>query len=101
MMMMMFMNIDSVSFVILFFCGLVSYILSNKHFLLMLISLEVMVLAVYMTLFFYFVQFGSESLLNMIYLSMSVCEGALGLALLVILIRTHGMDMVMIFDSLW
>nr|YP_009441834.1 NADH dehydrogenase subunit 4L [Xylosandrus germanus]AOY39587.1 NADH dehydrogenase subunit 4L [Xylosandrus germanus] len=89
------------SFVILFFCGLVSYILSNKHFLLMLVSLEVMVLSVYMTMFFYFVQFSSESLLSMIYLSMSVCEGALGLALLVILIRTHGMDMVMVFDSLW
>nr|YP_009441873.1 NADH dehydrogenase subunit 4L [Xylosandrus morigerus]AOY40042.1 NADH dehydrogenase subunit 4L [Xylosandrus morigerus] len=89
------------SFMFLFLCGLVSYILSNKHFLVMLVSLEVMVLSVYMLMFFYFVQFSSESLLNMVYLSMSVCEGALGLALLVVLIRTHGMDMVMIFDNLW
>nr|AOY39678.1 NADH dehydrogenase subunit 4L [Scolytinae sp. BMNH 1040080] len=89
------------SFSILFLSGLISYILSNKHFLLMLISLESMVLSVYMLMFFYFVQFSSESFVNMIYLSMSVCEGALGLTLLVVLIRTHGMDMVSVFDNLW
>nr|AML25766.1 NADH dehydrogenase subunit 4L [Scolytinae sp. BMNH 1274287] len=89
------------SFVVLFFSGLISYILSNKHFLLMLISLESMVLSIYMLMFFYFIQFGSESFVNMIYLSLSVCEGALGLTLLVVLIRTHGMDMVSVFDNLW
>nr|AML26187.1 NADH dehydrogenase subunit 4L [Scolytinae sp. BMNH 1274291] len=99
--MMMFLYIDSISFIILFICGVISYILSNKHFLLMLVSLEIMVLSVYMLMFFYLVQFSSESLMNMIYLSMSVCEGALGLALLVVLIRTHGVDMVLIFDNLW
>nr|AOY39496.1 NADH dehydrogenase subunit 4L [Scolytinae sp. BMNH 1039965] len=91
----------SLSFIFMFFSGLVSYVLSNKHFLLMLISLELMVLSIYMLLFFYFIQFNSESFVNMIYLSLSVCEGALGLTLLVILIRTHGMDMVLLFDSLW
>nr|YP_009441886.1 NADH dehydrogenase subunit 4L [Xylosandrus crassiusculus]AOY40081.1 NADH dehydrogenase subunit 4L [Xylosandrus crassiusculus] len=85
----------------LFISGLISYILSNKHFLLMLISLEAMVLSIYMLMFLYFVQFSSESFINMIYLSLSVCEGALGLTLLVILIRTHGVDMVMVFDNLW
>nr|YP_009442003.1 NADH dehydrogenase subunit 4L [Anisandrus dispar]AOY40224.1 NADH dehydrogenase subunit 4L [Anisandrus dispar] len=86
---------------ILFFSGLVSYILSNKHFLLMLISLEAMVLSIYMLLFYYFAQFSSESFVNMIYLSLSVCEGALGLTLLVVLIRTHGTDMILMFDNLW
>nr|AOY39483.1 NADH dehydrogenase subunit 4L [Scolytinae sp. BMNH 1039855] len=89
------------SFIVLFFSGMISYILSNKHFLLMLISLESMVLSIYMLMFFYFTQFGSESFVNMIYLSMSVCEGALGLTLLVVLIRTHGMDMISVFDNLW
>nr|AOY40094.1 NADH dehydrogenase subunit 4L [Scolytinae sp. BMNH 1043104] len=88
-------------FIILFFSGLISYILSNKHFLLMLISLEVMVLSIYMLMFFIFIHFGSEWFVNMIYLSLSVCEGALGLTLLVLLIRTHGMDMVLMFDNLW
>nr|AOY39665.1 NADH dehydrogenase subunit 4L [Scolytinae sp. BMNH 1040065] len=91
----------SLAFILMFISGLVSYVLSNKHFLLMLISLELMVLSIYMLLFFYFIQFNSESFVNMIYLSLSVCEGALGLALLVILIRTHGVDMVLLFDNLW
>nr|AML26168.1 NADH dehydrogenase subunit 4L [Scolytinae sp. BMNH 1274286] len=94
-------NMGPVSFIVLFFSGMISYILSNKHFLLMLISLESMVLSIYMLMFFYFTQFGSESFINMIYLSMSVCEGALGLTLLVVLIRTHGMDMISVFDNLW
>nr|AOY39990.1 NADH dehydrogenase subunit 4L [Scolytinae sp. BMNH 1040174] len=85
----------------IFFSGLISYILSNKHFLLMLISLELMVLSIYMLMFMYFTHFNSESFVNMIYLSLSVCEGALGLTLLVVLIRTHGMDMVLMFDNLW
>nr|UMB89182.1 NADH dehydrogenase subunit 4l [Coptodryas elegans] len=89
------------SFMILFFSSVISYVLSNKHFLLMLISLEAMVLSIYMLMFFYFVQFSNETFINMIYLSLSVCEGVLGLTLLVILIRTHGMDMVMMFDNLW
>nr|UZT26995.1 NADH dehydrogenase subunit 4L [Euwallacea similis] len=99
--MMMFSSLSSFSFSFLFFSGLISYILSNKHFLLMLISLELMVLAIYMLMFLYFVQFGSESFINMIYLSLSVCEGALGLTLLVVLVRTHGMDMISVFDNLW
>nr|AML26129.1 NADH dehydrogenase subunit 4L [Scolytinae sp. BMNH 1274277] len=94
-------SFSSYSFVIIFFSGLVSYILSNKHFLLMLISLEALVLSIYMLMFMYFAQFGFESFINMIYLSLSVCEGSLGLTLLVILIRTHGMDMISVFDNLW
>nr|YP_009442029.1 NADH dehydrogenase subunit 4L [Cyclorhipidion bodoanus]AOY40250.1 NADH dehydrogenase subunit 4L [Cyclorhipidion bodoanus] len=86
---------------ILFLSGMFSYVLSNKHFLLMLISLEALVLSIYMLMFFYFEQFSAESFMNMIYLSLSVCEGALGLTLLVVLIRTHGTDMVLMFDNLW
>nr|YP_009441925.1 NADH dehydrogenase subunit 4L [Dryocoetes autographus]AOY40133.1 NADH dehydrogenase subunit 4L [Dryocoetes autographus] len=91
----------SYSFFILFFSGMVVYVLKYKHFLLMLLSLEVMVLSIYMMMFFYFFQFQSEEFINMIYLAMSVCEGALGLTLLVVLIRTHGMDMILMFDNLW
>nr|AML26174.1 NADH dehydrogenase subunit 4L [Scolytinae sp. BMNH 1274290] len=94
-------SFSSYSFIIIFFSGLISYIMSKKHFLLMLISLEVMVLSIYMLMFLYFAQFGAEMFINMIYLSMSVCEGALGLTLLVVLIRTHGMDMISVFDNLW
>nr|YP_009441860.1 NADH dehydrogenase subunit 4L [Dryocoetes villosus]AOY39613.1 NADH dehydrogenase subunit 4L [Dryocoetes villosus] len=89
------------SFIGLFFAGMFVFVSKYKHFLLMLLSLEAMVLSVYMLMFFYFFQFYSESFVNMIYLAMSVCEGALGLSLLVLLSRTHGSDMLMMFDNLW
>nr|AML26599.1 NADH dehydrogenase subunit 4L [Scolytinae sp. BMNH 1274713] len=97
----MMLNLGSFSFIFLFCSGLISYVLMNKHLLLMLISLESMVLSIYMLLFYYYVQFNNESFVNMIYLTMSVCEGALGLALLVTLIRTHGKDLILAFDNLW
>nr|AML26219.1 NADH dehydrogenase subunit 4L [Scolytinae sp. BMNH 1274299] len=97
----MMLDFGVISLIIFFSSGLISYVLSNKHFLLMLISLELLVLSIYTSMFTYFFHYFSESFTNMIYLSMSVCEGALGLSLLVILIRTHGMDMVLIFDNLW
>lgn len=69
--------------------------------MLILIRLEVIVLSVYIIIFIYFVYFDSEVFINIVYLSLRVCEGALGLTLLVILIRTHGMDIVIMFDNLW
>nr|AML26110.1 NADH dehydrogenase subunit 4L [Curculionidae sp. BMNH 1274272] len=84
-----------------FMASLYIYVSKYKHFLLMLLSLESVVLALYMMLFIYFSQFFYEYFLSMIFLTISVCEGALGLSLLVLLIRTHGSDMVMMFDNLW
>lgn len=94
------MDFGSIPFIILFFSGLVSYILRNKHFLLILIRLEAIVLSIYILLFYYFAQFRSERFVNIIYLSLRVCEGALGLTLLVVLIRTHGTDIILMFDNL-
>nr|QNT26878.1 NADH dehydrogenase subunit 4L [Trigonopterus puspoi] len=87
--------------VILFFSGLFVYVSKYKHFLLMLLSLEMAVLSLYMCMFMYFSFFMGEYFMCMIFLSMSVCEGVLGLSLLVAVIYSHGGDMVMSFDSLW
>nr|YP_009441938.1 NADH dehydrogenase subunit 4L [Pityophthorus pubescens]AOY40159.1 NADH dehydrogenase subunit 4L [Pityophthorus pubescens] len=84
-----------------FFSGLFIFVSKYKHFLIMLLSLEFLVLSLYMMFFIYFSQGISDYFVSMFYLSMSVCEGALGLSLLVLMIRTHGGDMIMLFDSLW
>nr|AOY39509.1 NADH dehydrogenase subunit 4L [Scolytinae sp. BMNH 1039990] len=84
-----------------FMSGLFIFTLKFKHFLVMLLSLEFMVLSLYMLLIIYFFQGVSSYFVSMFYLSMSVCEGALGLSLLVVVIRTHGGDMIMLFDNLW
>nr|QXJ41888.1 NADH dehydrogenase subunit 4L [Pissodes strobi] len=97
----MLMYYYSYSLISLFFSSLYIYVSKYKHLLLMLLSLESIVLSLYMLLFMYFSQFIFEFFMSMFFLSMSVCESALGLSLLVLLIRTHGSDMILIFDNLW
>nr|AOY39717.1 NADH dehydrogenase subunit 4L [Scolytinae sp. BMNH 1043001] len=88
-------------FMYLFVVSVFVFLLKYKHFLVMLLSLESMVLGIYMMLFIYFIQGMSDYFISLFYLSMSVCEGALGLSLLVLIIRVYGEDMVFLFDNLW
>nr|AYW52113.1 NADH dehydrogenase subunit 4L [Cryptorhynchinae sp. 7 ACP-2013] len=90
-----------ISFFTLFLSSLLVYVLKYKHFLLMLLSLESVVLSLFVFLFVNMSLFGDELMMVMFFLTMSVCEGALGLSLLVMVIRTHGNDMIMMFDNLW
>nr|AXS65987.1 NADH dehydrogenase subunit 4L [Curculionoidea sp. 6 KM-2017]AXS65997.1 NADH dehydrogenase subunit 4L [Curculionoidea sp. 5 KM-2017] len=91
----------SYSLIILFFSGLFIYILKFNHFLLMLLSLEFIVLSLFLFLMFSVFCYSFEYFLCMFYLSMSVCESALGLSLLVLVVRSHGVDSIMLIDNLW
>nr|ADO60409.1 NADH dehydrogenase subunit 4L [Hydrochus sp. BMNH 840193] len=81
--------------------GVLSFSIKRKHLLLMLLSLEFVVISLYLNLFFYLSYFNYEFYFSMIFLTMSVCEGALGLSILVSLIRTHGNDYFQTFNILW
>nr|QWC54302.1 NADH dehydrogenase subunit 4L [Jebusaea hammerschmidtii] len=85
----------------MFFSGLVVFAFKCKHLLLMLLSLEFIVLSLYFNIFMYLSMMGYEYFFSMIFLTMSVCEGALGLALLVLMIRSCGNDYILSFSSLW
>nr|QZI85895.1 NADH dehydrogenase subunit 4L [Agapanthia amurensis] len=87
--------------VIMSLSGMIAFTLNRKHLLSMLLSLEFIVVAVYLNLFIYFSQFSYEYFFSMIFLTMSVCEGALGLSILVSMIRNHGNDYILTFSSLW
>nr|WPM98429.1 NADH dehydrogenase subunit 4L [Ochthebius quadricollis] len=87
--------------IFMYFSGLLVFCLKRKHLLLMLLSLEFIILSLYFNLFIYLSYFSNEYYFSMIFISMSVCEGALGLALLVSLIRTHGNDYFQSFNVLW
>nr|QWB85634.1 NADH dehydrogenase subunit 4L [Neandra brunnea] len=89
------------SFTLIFFSGLMVFSSSRKHLLLMLLSLEFLVLSLYLGLFLYLEIFGSEFFFAMIFLVMGVCEGALGLSVLVCMIRSHGNDYILSFSFLW
>nr|YP_010759138.1 NADH dehydrogenase subunit 4L [Myladina unguiculina]WEX49728.1 NADH dehydrogenase subunit 4L [Myladina unguiculina] len=86
---------------LMFFSGMYVFSMKRKHLLLMLLSLEFIVLSVYMMLFIYLSFIGDEFFFSMIFLTFSVCEGALGLSILVSLIRTHGNDYFQSFNLLW
>nr|QGA73999.1 NADH dehydrogenase subunit 4L [Cryptocephalus flavolimbatus] len=85
----------------LFIFGLLSFFLFRKHFLMMLLSLEFLMLSLYFGLFIFLSFYSYEYFFMLIYLTMSVCEGSLGLAILVMMIRSHGNDYVLSMSSLW
>nr|ALO77657.1 NADH deshydrogenase subunit 4L [Anaspis sp. ANA01] len=86
--------------VLMFLVGLIVFSLKRKHLLLMLLSLEFLVLSVYLNAFMY-LSFSADFFFSMIFLTFTVCEGALGLSILVSLIRTHGNDYFQSFSVLW
>nr|AFQ62262.1 NADH dehydrogenase subunit 4L [Cheironitis sp. MJTNT-2012] len=95
------MEILIVMFVFMYLMGMLSFCLNRKHMLLMLLSLEFVVVSLFMGLYVYLCMFGWEFYFLMVYLTISVCEGALGLSILVLLMRTYGNDYMESFNLLW
>nr|AXS65376.1 NADH dehydrogenase subunit 4L [Bostrichoidea sp. 9 KM-2017] len=88
-------------FTYIYGAGAVSFVMKRKHLLLLLLSLEFMIVALYFGLSFIFCFTVSEFFFLMIFLTMSVCESALGLSVLVSLIRVYGNDYFSTFSILW
>nr|YP_010414554.1 NADH dehydrogenase subunit 4L [Austrogymnocnemia maculata]URT60720.1 NADH dehydrogenase subunit 4L [Austrogymnocnemia maculata] len=78
--------------VVMYICGCLSYVLKRKHLLSMLLSLEFIVLSLFFLLIMSLMYFNFEFFFSMVFLTFSVCEGALGLSILVSMTRTHGND---------
>nr|YP_010031472.1 NADH dehydrogenase subunit 4L [Acroneuria carolinensis]QOV02863.1 NADH dehydrogenase subunit 4L [Acroneuria carolinensis] len=84
----------------LFVCGGWVFSSKRKHLLLTLLSLEFMVLSLFIFMFLYLSSMSYELFFSMVFLTFSVCEGALGLSILVSMIRTHGNDYFQSFSVL-
>nr|YP_010248803.1 NADH dehydrogenase subunit 4L [Sarcophaga gracilior]QTT58081.1 NADH dehydrogenase subunit 4L [Sarcophaga gracilior] len=85
---------------VLFIMGVFTFVSNRKHLLSMLLSLEYIVLSLFLLLFIYLNMFNFEFFFSMMFLTFSVCEGALGLSILVSMIRTHGNDYFQSFNIL-
>jgi NADH-ubiquinone oxidoreductase chain 4L len=85
---------------LIFFCGVISFIYSYKHLLSILLSLEFIVLSLFLILFFFLNLISYELYFSMFFLTFSVCEGVLGLSILVSIIRSHGNDYFLNFSLL-
>nr|AVN68020.1 NADH dehydrogenase subunit 4L [Tryonicus mackerrasae] len=79
-------------FFIVYFCGLWMFCFNYKHLLITLLSLEFIVLILYLMICFYLNLYNYELYFMLIFLTFSVCEGALGLSILVTMVRTYGND---------
>nr|URX53263.1 NADH dehydrogenase subunit 4L [Glyptotermes perparvus] len=79
-------------FSFVFFCGIWVFCSNRKHLLITLLSLEFLVLILFTVLYFYLSFFNYELGFIMFFLVLSVCEGSLGLSVLVSMIRGFGND---------
>nr|AFY16880.1 NADH dehydrogenase subunit 4L [Perittopus sp. HL-2012] len=84
----------------MFFCGMIIFCSLRKHLLLTLLSLEYLVITLFLLFFLFLYNFGFEYNFIVVFLTFSVCEGVLGLAILVSMIRCHGNDNLMNLSSL-
>lgn len=86
-------------FIFLILRGLWSFVSKRKHLLSTLLSLEFIVLRLFFYIFFVLLSY-FELYFLMYFLTLGVCEGVLGLGILVSIIRSHGNDYFRSFNIL-
>nr|UPX88084.1 NADH dehydrogenase subunit 4L [Aedeomyia squamipennis] len=87
-------------FMVMFLLSCIVFVSARKHLLCTLLSLEFMVLMLFIFLFMYLNFMKFELYFSMFFLTFCVCEGVLGLSILVSMIRTHGNDYFQSFSVL-
>lgn len=95
-------NFDLINYLILIiiFSGISVFCSKRKHLLLTLLRLEYLVLIIFFIFFIFLLTIIIEGYFVLVFLTFSVCEGALGLGILVSLIRCHGNDNIISLSSL-
>nr|YP_010271127.1 NADH dehydrogenase subunit 4L [Anchon lineatum]UKB86892.1 NADH dehydrogenase subunit 4L [Anchon lineatum] len=78
--------------VVLLFFGVFSLSLVRSHIFLCLISLELIIIYLLLMVYFFCLLFYSSFYIYVIILTFFVCEGVLGLSLIVLMIRCHSND---------
>nr|ATD85998.1 NADH dehydrogenase subunit 4L [Sophonia linealis] len=76
----------------LFFMSLISLIVIRNHIFLCLISLELIVLSLLFLIFCFCLTYEYMYYIFVIFMTFYVCEGVLGLSILVYMIRCYGND---------
>nr|QLY89671.1 NADH dehydrogenase subunit 4L [Brachycentrus subnubilus] len=73
--------------------------LNRKHLLIVLLSLELIMLIMFLLIYLYMLILGSFYFM-VLFLILTVCEGVLGLSVLVFMIRMCGNDYIQVFSIL-
>nr|YP_009739573.1 NADH dehydrogenase subunit 4L [Orthaga olivacea]QIC20469.1 NADH dehydrogenase subunit 4L [Orthaga olivacea] len=77
---------------VMYIIGNLIFVSKRKHLLIVLLSLEFIVLSIFFFFLIYLNYIENNMYLLMLFLTFSAWEGALGLSILVSMIRTHGND---------
>nr|YP_007316762.1 NADH dehydrogenase subunit 4L [Choristoneura longicellana]ADQ64004.1 NADH dehydrogenase subunit 4L [Choristoneura longicellana] len=96
------MNIFNIVLIIIFMfiIGNLIFVSKHKHLLIILLSLEFMVLSIFLFMLFILSYINMNMYMLMVFLVFAVCEGTLGLSILVSMIRTPGNDYFQSFNLL-
>ena len=85
-------RLPAIRAIFIVFRGLWRFIKYHKHLLNSLLSLEFMILGVFWLLRIQLSRVGREIYFGLFFLTLAACEGALGLSLLIFVVRSHGND---------
>nr|QKX48747.1 NADH dehydrogenase subunit 4L [Linoclostis gonatias] len=86
--------------IFMYLFGNMIFVSKHKHLLIVLLSLEFIVLSIFFLMMIYLSFIENDMYMLMVFLVFSVCEGALGLSILVLMIRTYGNDYFQSFSFL-
>lgn len=94
------MIIYSLLVIVIFIRGIFVFVSFRKYLLNILLSLEFIILRLFIFMFIILLNYHIEIYILIIFLIFIVCEGALGLSILVSIIRTHGNNYFQSFNIL-
>lgn len=95
-----FILLNSAVPIVIVFCGFIAFVSTHKHLLNALLRLEFIILGIFWFIVIFLRIVAKETYLTIFFLTLVACEGALGLSLLVSIVRTHGNDCFTAFNSL-
>nr|AWV83415.1 NADH dehydrogenase subunit 4L [Vagitanus terminalis] len=81
------------SYMLMYVSGFVTLCLNQKHLMMSLLSLELMILSMFCSFSFIILVSMEDMYMLLIFLGFSVCEGVMGLSCLISIIRSHGNDL--------
>nr|YP_011010494.1 NADH dehydrogenase subunit 4L [Ventidius hungerfordi]WPW47122.1 NADH dehydrogenase subunit 4L [Ventidius hungerfordi] len=84
----------------MYICGMIILCSIRSHLLLTLLSLEYLIMITFFSFFLFLLSYEGEYYFIIFFLTFSVCEGVLGLSILVSMIRCYGNDNLMNMSSL-
>nr|AXS65084.1 NADH dehydrogenase subunit 4L [Elateroidea sp. 2 KM-2017] len=81
--------------------GLMAFFINGSYLLIMLMLLEFIFLSLYLGLFINLSLYEMEQYFSLIYLIFIVCESVLGLSLMLLVVRSFGVDNFGVLSILW